>query len=208
MEIQKELVKVVVFDLGGVIINISFAKALETWSTYANVSPETLKSRFIFDMFYEQHERGEITGAAYFASLRNSLGINLTDTQLEEGWNAIYMGEVPGIKTLLNQARQHFPLYAFSNTNQTHWTYLTDNSAEVLGLFKKVFVSFEMGERKPDKAAFERVAKETGVNPEQILFFDDLLENVAGARAARMQAVHVRTFADTKEALESLLALR
>jgi glucose-1-phosphatase len=202
MEIKKEKVKILLFDLGGVVINIDFSRAFKVWSSYADTDVEYVKSRFVFDTFYEQHERGEITSTAYFASLRDLLTINLSDEQFEEGWNAIYIGEVSGVNALLNHARKMFPLYAFSNTNLSHWTYLADNSPEILGMFKKVLVSFELSVRKPDKVAFESVAREIGVNLEQILFFDDLLENVAGARAVGMQAVHVQTIADTKEALE------
>jgi glucose-1-phosphatase len=208
MKLQKESVKVLLFDLGNVIINVDFARAINVWSNYANIKPEVIKSRFSFDVSYERHERGEITGAAYFASLRELLGAELTDMQLEEGWNAIYQGEVPGIQTILNRAKQHFPLYVFSNTNPTHWAYACQHYADVLGLFEKVFTSSELKKRKPHREAFEGVVKEMGVNAENILFFDDLLENVEGARAAGLQAVHVRSIADTKNAIESLLAMR
>lgn len=208
MEFRKEVVKVLLFDLGNVIINVDFARAIKVWSDYAEVSPETLKSRFAFDASYERHERGEITGAAYFASLRELLALELTDMQLEEGWNAIYHGEVPGIQELSRGAKKHFPLYAFSNTNPTHWNYVCQHYAEVLDLFEKVFTSSELKKRKPHPEAFETVVKEIGVNAKNVLFFDDLLENVEGARAAGLQAVHVQSVTDTKKAIESLLAMR
>jgi glucose-1-phosphatase len=206
MEIQKDIVKVLLFDLGNVIINVDFAKAINVWSDYAGVNPEILKSQFSFDTSYERHERNEITGTEYFASLRTLLGIHLTDSQLEEGWNAIYLGEVTGIQSLLKQAKQSFPLYVFSNTNPTHWAYASRHYADVLSLFEKVFTSSDLKKRKPHKEAFEAVVKDIGVKAETILFFDDLLENVAGARAAGLQTVHVKTAEDTKWALESLAA--
>jgi glucose-1-phosphatase len=208
MEIQPEKIKVLLFDLGNVIINVSFANVLEVWSKHAGVNPEILKARFILDAFYESHERGEITGRSYFNSLNESLGINISQAAYVEGWNAMLSGQVPGIQEVLEQASQHFPLYGFSNTNRTHWDYLKPENILLFGYFQKFFTSFELGQRKPDKAAFETVARDIGVKPEEILFFDDLLENITGARAAGLQAVHVRTFADTKEAVESLLAIR
>jgi glucose-1-phosphatase len=208
MEFSKDSVKVLLFDLGNVIINVDFARAINVWSGYAEVSPDVLQSRFKFDVSYERHERNEITGAAYFASLRELLNINLTDAQLEEGWNAIYGGEVPGIQPLLKRAKQDFPLYAFSNTNPTHLAYALQHYAEVLNLFEKVYTSCELKKRKPTREAFEAVIKEMGVNANEILFFDDLLENVKGARTAGLQAVHVQTVEDTKKALESLLVIR
>ena len=60
MEIQKEKVKVLLLDLGNVVIEVSFAKVLEVWGKHAKVSPDVLKARFVLDTFYEPHERGEI----------------------------------------------------------------------------------------------------------------------------------------------------
>jgi glucose-1-phosphatase len=202
MDIQIEKVKVLLFDLGNVVMNVSFANVLETWGKHASVSPEILKARFALDDFYEGHECGKTTGEDYFDSLRQSLGINLSHAQFEEGWNAIFVGEVPGIREVLEKAKQHFPLYGFSNTNRTHWNYFKTQNSELAAYFQKFFTSFELGQRKPDRAAFEAVSSAIAVKPEEILFFDDLLENVEGARAAGFQAVHVQSIADTKQALE------
>jgi putative hydrolase of the HAD superfamily len=208
MDFSKETVKVLLFDLGNVIINVDFAEAIKVWSAYAKVNPENLKSRFIFDASYERHERNELTGSEYFASLRRLLNVNLTDAQLEEGWNAIYKGEVPGIQTWLKQAKKSFQLYAFSNTNPLHWAYATEHYAEALRLFDKVFTSSELKKRKPSRESFEAVVTEIGVPAHEILFFDDLLENVTGARAAGVQAVQVTSVEDTKRALEYLGVMR
>ncbi len=205
MELQKETIKVLLFDLGNVIIQVDFARAIKVWSDYAKINPAVLKARFKFDASYERHERGEIMGAAYFASLQEVLGINLTNAQLEEGWNAIYEGEVAGIRQWLDKAKPFFSIYAFSNTNLTHWLYARQHYGEVLGLFEKVFISCELKRRKPHPEAFEAVVSAIGVKADEILFFDDLLENVLGARAAGLQAVHVQTFEDTKKTLEMLL---
>lgn len=207
MEFSKDLVKVLMFDLGNVIIKVDFARAIKVWSDYTQIHPDVLKSRFTFDASYERHERNDITGAEYFASLRELLSINLTDAQLGEGWNAIYQGEVTGIQHLLKQAKPYFPIYAFSNTNPTHLAYALQHYAQVLGLFEKVYTSCELKKRKPTREAFDMVVKGIGVNANEILFFDDLLENVLGARKAGLQAVHVQTVDDTKEALESLLTM-
>ncbi len=204
MDFSKDVVKVLLFDLGGVVLKVSFARGLEVWANYSGVPSTTLQTRFNLDSFYEQHERGEIISSEYFETLRQSLAIHLTDQQFEEGWNAIALGEVPGIQTLLQKAKAHFSLCAFSNTNFTHLEYIHQHYRGVLSLFEKLFASCEMGKRKPSLEAFNMVIEELGVQPHEILFFDDLLENVEGARAAGLQAVHVQIAKDTKKALESL----
>jgi putative hydrolase of the HAD superfamily len=61
-----------------------------------------------------------------------------------------------------------------------------------------------MGRRKPERAAFEAIASEIGVPLGGIVFFDDTLENVEGARAAGLRAIHARSVADIERALAEL----
>ena len=85
-------IEAVVLDLGGVVYEIDFERAYQAWSKRSGIPADTIRGRFTFDTSYEQHERGEIDAAAYFASLRCSLGLALDDDDLEAGWNAIFGG--------------------------------------------------------------------------------------------------------------------
>jgi putative hydrolase of the HAD superfamily len=73
-----------------------------------------------------------------------------------------------------------------------------------LAHFDRVFVSSEIGLRKPERAAFEFISREVGVAAGSIMFFDDMLENVTGALAAGLLAVHVQSPADVQDALRRL----
>jgi putative hydrolase of the HAD superfamily len=193
------------FDLGGVIVDVDFARVTRRWAQLAGHDAETLRCRFSLDDAYAQHERGAIDARAYFQSLRSSLGIDITDAEFLDGWNAIFGGVIPGIEPLLARAADRLRLYLFSNSNPTHEKYWVKEYARTLAPFRRVFVSSSLGLRKPDKAAFDRVASEIGVAPHRILFFDDSVQNVAGARAAGLKAVLVRSTGDVAEALSALL---
>lgn len=193
------------FDLGGVVIEIDFNRAFTRWAAHSNHHPETIQARFSFDCFYQRHERGEIGASEYFEALRASLGIDISDTQLMDGWNAIYVREVPGIAALLQRVKENLPLYAFTNSNPTHQHVWSKRFAPVLALFQAVFVSSELGKRKPEPAAFYAVAKAIGVTLQRIVFFDDSLENVEGACAIGLRAVHVRSIADIEGSLQEIV---
>ncbi|TSA42339.1 MAG: HAD family phosphatase [Betaproteobacteria bacterium] len=194
-------IRVLLFDLGGVILEIDFNRVFEVWGAHAGVPAPVIRSRFRFDAFYESHERGQITASAYFESLRASLGIRLSDAQFTEGWNAIFTGEVPGIAALLRQSKEILPLYVFSNTNSMHHAYWAREFADTMRNFQKVFVSSDLGRRKPEPEAFAAVTSAIGVPFENILFFDDTDENVQSARSLGMHAVHVGALADIENAL-------
>lgn len=192
------------FDLGRVVLDVDFNRALGLWARHAGCEPAQLAQRFFHDERYRRHEKGEISDEAFFAGLRSSFGVELSDAQLIEGWNAIFVGEMPGIAELLGRAARHLPLYAFSNTNAAHVAYFSAQYAELLGHFRKIFLSSAIGLRKPDGEAYDHVVKAIGVPAERIVFFDDLAENIAGARQRGLKAVLVTSPDDVARALGAL----
>lgn len=192
------------FDLGRVVIDIDFSKAVACWAEHAGCAPNQIVARFVHDETYHHHERGHVSDAAFFANLRGLLGISITDAQFLEGWNAIFVGEVPGIAPLLARASAKLPLYVFSNTNRPHVEYFSKQYADLLGHFRELYLSSSIGLRKPDAEAFDHVIASMGVPAERIVFFDDLAENIEGARARGLTAVHVTSPTDVGDALRAL----
>lgn len=198
-------VDALLFDFGGVIIEISFDRVFARWADLAGVSFEQVKSRFSHGEAYQRHECGGMGIAEYFQSLREELGIQLTDAQFADGWNQVFGDEFAETVALLPRLRARVPLYLFSNTNPFHYDYWSARYATALEPFQRFFISSELGFRKPHPEAFERVAERMGVEPGRILFFDDTEPNVEGARAAGMHAVLVRSPADVRRAVEPWL---
>jgi glucose-1-phosphatase len=194
-------VRALIFDLGGVVLEIDFGRVLRAWAAAAGCAIAGLRRRFTFDQAYERHERGELDASGYFASLRLSLGLRLSDEEFTAGWNDLYLGVVAELPAVLAAAGQRFPLYAFTNSNPTHQRVWSTRFAAELSAFRSVFVSSDLGLRKPDPAAFAAVARQTGFPAAEILFFDDTAENVAGAQAAGMQALLVRSSRDVRAEL-------
>ena len=186
------------FDLGGVIFDIDFENAFSHWAMHAGVHVQTIVSRYRVDEWYEQHERGEIGAAQYFDALRDSLEITISDEQFATGWDAIFEPESAEVFELIQSLGPRIPIYAFSNSNVTHRDFWERKYVKTLGLFREVFVSCDLGLRKPEAAAFRCVAAAIDTEPENILFFDDTRENVDAARDLGMSAIQVRGIADIR----------
>jgi FMN phosphatase YigB (HAD superfamily) len=195
---------VLLFDLGRVVLDISFDKVMSVWAGHAGCAPADLTSRFVVNDQFRHHETGRIDDAAFFGSLRQSLGIGLSDAQFLEGWNAIFTGEMAGIAPLLARAARRLPLYAFSNTNPAHVAHFSTAYADVLGHFREIFLSSSIGLRKPDAEAYDHVVRAIGVPASKILFFDDSAANIEGARARGLAAIHVTSTDDVARALTAL----
>jgi glucose-1-phosphatase len=193
------------FDLGRVVLDIDFSKAVACWAGHAGCTPQSIIARYARDSeAFRLHEMGKISDATYFDSLRRSLGIAISDAQFLEGWNAIFAGEMPDIAKLLPRAAKHMPLYVFSNTNRPHVEYFSKEYADLLGHFRELYLSSSIGLRKPDAEAFDHVVQSIGVPASRIVFFDDLAENVEGARARGLTALQVTSPRDVADALTAL----
>ena len=193
-----------VFDLGGVVIDLDFGRVFARWGELADADPVELRDRWSMDEVYERHERGEITEAEYFDWLSSALDIELTLDQWVDGWNAIYVGPVMGVDSLLAEVAERYPLYGFTNSNATHTACWKIEFEELLSPFATIFVSSTIGLRKPEARAFNFIADTVGLPIEALHFFDDSEENVVGARAAGLSASHVTTLAELRAATRAL----
>lgn len=197
-----------VLDFGNVLVEIDFGRAFAAWSAAAGMPAHELAGRFHVDEAYRAHECGELDDRAYFAHLRRSLGIRLSDDAFLEGWNTIIGEPMPQVESVLERLAARFPLYVFSNTNPAHIAHFTPRYRELLGLFRKTITSCDLGRRKPEPEAFARLSSVIGVPPARLAFFDDVEENVAGARRAGLQAFRVTRPVEILAISENLTAAK
>lgn len=186
-------VEAVLFDLGGVIIDIDWQPMFQHWARHSPLSAAEMAARFAMDAPYAEHERGRLDGTDYFAHLREVMRYEGSAAEMIAGWNSIFTGEIAATVDLVRRIRHDVPCYLLTNTNPTHETAWRRDHASAIELFEQVFVSSTIGHRKPERAAFEVVADSTGIALERFLFLDDTDENVVGARAAGLAATHVTT---------------
>jgi epoxide hydrolase-like predicted phosphatase len=184
-------VDAVLFDLGNVLVPIDFDRVFAHWGRVDGVPVEDRRARWAWDERYPAYERGHIDEAAYFTHLRERLGLRQGNAEMLAGWNAVFLDPYPEAEALVAELSRRYPLYLFSNTNRAHQAWIIPRLEPMLARFTDVYTSCNIGFRKPDTEAFHHVAGRMGVAPERIVFFDDMAENVEGARRAGLQAFQV-----------------
>jgi putative hydrolase of the HAD superfamily len=197
-------VKALLFDLGGVVIDFDFNRVFARWADDSRRRLEEIQSRFSFDHAFEAFERGEIEATDYYNSLRKTLGIDISDRQFEDGWNTVYIGEIDGMAELLEFAGRKLPIYALTNSNAVHKKVWSTRFGRILSCFRTVFNSSDIGSRKPEPDVFHFIADATGVDLHQMVFYDDLVENIAGAQAVGMKTVHVTSISDVEKSFKTI----
>jgi FMN phosphatase YigB (HAD superfamily) len=196
-------IRAVLFDLGGVLLDIDFGRALAAWAPHSRLSGEQLRAAFAFDEPFQRHETGRLDDDTYFGHLRQALQLECELEDVRAGFDAILIGEIGETVRLLESLRGRVPCYAISNTNPSHVAHMERSFPGFLSRFDRVFTSHEIGHRKPHPAAFEHVLRAIAVPAPQVLLFDDLQPNVDAAQALGLQAVLVKSPEDVRTALRA-----
>ncbi|MEH0832942.1 glucose-1-phosphatase [Pectobacterium cacticida] len=177
-----------IFDLGNVVIDIDFKRVLGVWSHLSRVPLATLQARFVMGEVFEQHERGEISDEEFSARLCQEMDITLSFEQFTTGWQAIFVGLRPEVIDIMLRLRQEgHRVVILSNTNQLHCSHWPSLFPEVEVAADRLYLSQEIGLRKPELAIYQHVLTQEGVTPAQAVFFDD---NTANIDAAQRLGIH------------------
>ena len=185
--------KAILFDLGGVLIDLAPSRVFEHWAKAADVTPASLAARWKIEAAYKAHEEGKMEFIEFTSHLQKQLGISITQSDWKTGWNALLGQPFPELLPRLSALAKRIPLYCFSNTNQTHWTALTarTNHPQLDGFFQKIYLSYAIGRRKPNVESYRWVTNDMGYRPTDIAFLDDNAANIHGAKRAGLCTTHV-----------------
>ncbi len=183
------MIRAFVFDLGNVLIRILPERIFQSWGEQSGLDWRQIQARVRFDEVHDAFERGEVTPAQFWAHIRQTYDLPLSDAQLERGWNAIFVEEVPGITGLIRALKSHYRVVVLSNTNAIHVSFFKAAYPETLRDLEYIFASNEIGACKPEVKAYQTVMEYLQMRPEELVFLDDKAANVQAARAIGMQAI-------------------
>ncbi|MEO7265850.1 MAG: HAD family phosphatase [Ferruginibacter sp.] len=180
--------KNIIFDLGGVLIDIDYLKTNEAFKNLGFNHFEKMFSQFSADKLFEKLETGYISEDDFYKQLLHQQeGISKTD--ITEAWNAMLMDFRLGSIAFLSQLKPRFQLFLLSNTNIIHQAAFQEQFRAQTGykslseLFTKAWYSNEIGLRKPNKEIYEFVLRDAGITAEETLFIDDSYNNIETAKA-------------------------
>jgi putative hydrolase of the HAD superfamily len=188
-------IKSVVFDFGGVILNIDFNKTAEAFASLGVDRFIEMYSQKNADHLFRHYEEGKLSEPEFYDAIRRSINNTLSDEQIRHAWNALLLDyRIKAIDTL-KKIRPHYNLYLLSNTNSIHVAAFTKIYHEQFGggnledHFDKIYYSHIIGLRKPAKEAYEYVLKENNLIAAETLFVDDTEPNIPPAKELGMQTV-------------------
>lgn len=196
--------RALLFDLGGVLIDVDFDRVLRAWAPGSRLSFDEMKRRFQPDGAYERHERGQISETDYFSHVATLLELPADHEKLVAGWNAIFAGEIAATRRRVEALRSRIPCFCFTNTNATHAACWSQLYPAVVQVFDRIFLSHVLHLRKPEPEAFTSVCRLMQTEPREVLFFDDNAANIEAAQATGLQTCRVASPDDVATTLRAV----
>lgn len=191
----------VVFDLGGVVIDLARDKSVEHLEAIGLRQAGELLDPYVQRGPFLELETGRATAAEFFDNIRALIkadgGRDVTDTEIQDAFNAFLVDlPVERLKALRELRSRGFRVFAISNTNPVMFhSWIAEHfRAEGLAIydyFDGVVTSFETGCCKPDREIFDTLLRRYGLEGDRTLMLDDAPANVEAARRAGLRAVRV-----------------
>ena len=181
-------IKNLILDLGGVVLDVDYHKMVDTFKSY-NIPDfdkhfTQAQQADIIDLF----EEGKCTIEEFRNGIRDLVGINLTDKQIDDAWFSMIL-ELPEERIqLIGLLKLKYNIYLFSNTNELHIEMLKKKYEEQFGfdiftfLFNKAYFSNEIKMRKPHPESFQWLLDDAGIKAEETLFIEDSPQHIEGAK--------------------------
>lgn len=191
------MIKNIIFDLGGVIIDLQRERAVEALSKLGIGQAEELLGEYSQKGPFLLLETGEITSSEFFDMLlpKCKEGTNCCD--LRDAFEE-FLVDIPveRLRTLERLRDKGYKIYVLSNTNPimfNHWIAreFRKDGKSINDYFDGVVTSFEEGTCKPDPAIFQKVINRYGLNPAETLMLDDSEKNIESARKVGLQVVRI-----------------
>ena len=193
---QASNIKNILFDLGGVILDINVQATLKQF--YELGFPAELMqfpNSMTTDLYFK-YETGKLNTEQFRNQIRKAAGVEMTDRAFDEAWNAMLVRFPEERVALLKELSKRYKLYMLSNTSALHVKvfekmYLDSAGESMHQVFDKIYYSHEIGWHKPDREAWEYVIKDAGIKAEETLFLDDNIHNIKASQELGFQAIHI-----------------
>ena len=181
-------VRLIIFDLGGVLVRLERHKLLEAVARETKRPLEDLEQLVVHSHLIEQFELGRIGPTQFFVQLKESLKLSWTFDRFVTAWNSI-LSENPETTWMLQRLRERYTLLALSNTDVLHDEYIR-RTWPVFGQMHHWIASYQVGLRKPEPQIYELALRRAEASPHAAVYIDDTEECVETARALGLIAIH------------------
>ena len=203
------MVKAIVFDIGGVLVELDTARCIEAFRSILGFERITE----ILDPchqkgIYGDMEAGMLPADEFCRLILAESRPGCGKADVARAMAALLVGMRVDTVQTVKRLRGRYPLYLLSNNNPISMarTYeiFRENGLEASATFRDQFISWEMKMLKPSREIYDEAVRRIGLPAGEILFVDDNQANIDGALAAGLQARYYQPGSPLSELLADL----
>ncbi|MBA3900955.1 MAG: HAD family phosphatase [Bacteroidetes bacterium] len=197
MSLIKSDFKNIIFDLGGVILNIDYNLTINAFNKLGIEDFDQIYSKAQQDNLFDQYEIGKISSPVFINEIITRCNKNISGEDVTAAWNAMLLDLPKERLALLEKLKSRYRTFLLSNTNDIHITaygnYLnkTFGFRDLSNYFEQQYLSFQVGMRKPHVEIFQHVLSQNNLKAEETIFIDDSIQHIEGAKQAGITALHL-----------------
>lgn len=189
-------IKNIIFDLGGVILNIDFKKTNEAFHLLGLKDFGQYINQFHISDLFLRYETGQIDDLEFIDNVAKLSDAPMSKDQIVEAWNALLLDFPKERIELLKKIKSDYRTFLLSNTNSLHLQEYNkrlhnEQGFYVEDLFEKAYYSHVVKMRKPHSEIFQLVLDENNLIPSETLFIDDTYSNFEEAQSLGINIHHL-----------------
>ena len=186
----------IIFDLGGVILNINYQNTISEFEKLGIKNSNTLYSKKMQVSLFNQLEIGKISAKKFLLEIQKKT-TQSSVIKIKNAWNSMLLDLPEERIKLIKLLKRKYKLFLLSNTNSIHINKLKNNLGikkytQFLNLFDKVYYSHKIKARKPNKESFQLILKQQKLHPNNVLFIDDSIQHIQGAKKLGIKTHHLK----------------
>ena len=205
-------IKAIIFDLGGVILNIDYNLTITEFEKLGVLNSTSYYSKNVQKKLFDDLETGKISEKEFINAVKLKTR-NASDDQIKNAWNKMLLNLPLKKIFFIKSIMCNYQTFLLSNTNSIHISCFKNSLAkEEWKLFKsafnKIYFSYKIGIRKPSVKIFEYVLKENNLKAENVVFVDDSIQHINAAKKIGIITHHLKDSEDLTTILTDKFQLK
>lgn len=199
----KVRIKVILFDIGGVIIELDAVPQMLAWTNGVYASEHDFWEAWTMSPNVFAFETGQMDTDTFMTEIVKELRLPISPDEFLAVFKTWSKGVYPGAVEMLSRLSASYQVACLSNTNPVHWGYV-EEIFQIEQYFQSIFLSHQIGLHKPRDDVFQHVIQALDCAAEEILFLDDGQFNIDGAQRNGIAAYRVEGAAQAEKKLIEL----
>lgn len=194
--IYPDPIETIIFDLGNVIIDLDTEATKYAFKNLYGTDYKSNMAELKAKNIFTKYETGSISTQTFLNEL-SAFDDAISFDEVKNAWNAMLLDIPEENYKILSKAKENYRTFCLSNTNKLHIDFIYKQLKTKKGIsnlnayFEKVYLSHEIGKRKPNVDIFQEVIKNHQLNPNTTVFIDDTADHLEGANQLGIHTIHL-----------------